>query len=400
MTGNKRTYSTKSHGNMDQYASWKRFKSVDPDDELCYPKSTLQRPQQSSSLLKRGLNKHNGPVSFTKDYDSDTAPVFENSSKGKLKLVTNKSKRANGSLLGLGDPMDLSQPTAESNARPTLSHLPTPPIEMQKQQRNLAAHFLSNCNGGSTNLATQVTTSAWKRIPTPKSQEDTLESKESKQPHVPKQYEANNKASAPCRDILGGRLSRKSNEAKLWLANQSKSPFLRLPAEIRNRIYEGALGGNTIVIGYETYNSSPYKVVPVFKYNCTVYGARTDPFMERQNARIKISKGFTLFNSVCRQIYLETNVLVLKLNLLAFMNYNVMVNFLLLEQRFSLNQRLVIKELALFDMPGSNILTFLPNLEQVFLGRQLSYTIRKGWYRVVRSEGVAPKLEPKTLVYQ
>lgn len=179
-----------------------------------------------------------------------------------------------------------------------------------------------------------------------------------------------------------------------WLTNQSNSPFLRLPAEIRNKIYEDALGGNTILIGYETFKSSSFRVVPVFKYHCTVYNRKTDPFIERHSPRVTVSTSFTMLNNVCRQLYLETNILASKLNLLAFTTHNVMFNFLLMEQRFSLPQCLAIKELALYNDPGPAILEYLPNLEQVWLHID-KYSSLRGWYSVVREEGRRPELRAK-----
>lgn len=180
-----------------------------------------------------------------------------------------------------------------------------------------------------------------------------------------------------------------------WLSNQSNSPFLRLPAEIRNSIYEEALGGNTILIGYRTYKSSSHRVVPVFKYDCTVYSTKTNPFKKYMSAHVKVSAGFTLLNSVCRQLYLETETLASRLNRLAFTTHNVMANFLLFEQRLSLPQCQAIKELVLREPPGPNIMRYLPNLERVYLHLDTSHNMTNGWYLVVRTDGQDPELRPK-----
>lgn len=211
MPGQKRTYSSKGRGIADPDFSWKRLKTADSNDELRQPDRKPRRPQQSSSLLKKGLqHKFSGPVSFTEESDSDTVSVVENPCKGKLKPVTNKARKMSGSMPDLGDTMDC-EPTTKSSSGKGPGHLPTPPVEIQKQQKKRTSHFFDDRN---TNVATQVTTPAWKRTATPSTSEASFESKVSKEPYVPKQYEAE-KASAPRRDLMGGRLSSKSTEAKL-----------------------------------------------------------------------------------------------------------------------------------------------------------------------------------------
>jgi hypothetical protein len=178
-----------------------------------------------------------------------------------------------------------------------------------------------------------------------------------------------------------------------WSINQANSPFLRLSGEIRNRIYDYALGGNTINIGYQTYHSSYKKVVPVFKYHCTVFSTRVNPYKDRQNPRVKISHGFTLLNSICRQLYLETAALPYKLNTIAFDSHNTMVNFILIEQRLSRQQRHALTQLFLpNDVPGANMLTFLPNLTKVFLGFTQTLQKQQGFYIVIREDGKQPRL--------
>jgi hypothetical protein len=190
MPGQKRTYSSKGRGIADPDFTWKRLKTIDSDNELRWPDPKPRRPQQSSLLLKKGLqHKFSGPVSFTEDYDSDTASVVEDPRKGKLKPVTSKAKKTHGSMPDLEDAMYYEPTTTKSSYGRAPSHLPTPPVEMQKQQKKYTSHFF-NCTEGNTNLATQVTTPAWKRTATPNSSEVSFDSKRSKEPYVPKQYAA------------------------------------------------------------------------------------------------------------------------------------------------------------------------------------------------------------------
>jgi hypothetical protein len=172
---------------------------------------------------------------------------------------------------------------------------------------------------------------------------------------------------------------------------------LRLPGEVRNRIYEYALGGNTINICYETYrstyvNDQPVKEEPVFKYHCIVFDKLTNPYLENRMNKVGISYSFILLNSVCRQLYLETAILPYKLNTIAFGSHNIMMNFLLFERRLSRLQRSAITTLVLPDnLPASNILEYLPNLEKLYLGFD-HYDDWKGWYRVIREDGQETKL--------
>jgi hypothetical protein len=165
------------------------------------------------------------------------------------------------------------------------------------------------------------------------------------------------------------------------------------------------LGGNTIKIGYETYRSN-YKNdelienVPVFKYYCTVFDQSVNPYKDRQQPFVEVTTEFPLLNNVCRQLYLETAALPFELNKIAFETYNVLFNFIGHEQRLSHEQRYILKALKVGDdLPGANILTYLPNLEKVYLAGidQVQKRIKDGkptgWYLVIRQEGEEPRLQ-------
>lgn len=179
-----------------------------------------------------------------------------------------------------------------------------------------------------------------------------------------------------------------------WSSNQQESPFLKLPAEIRNQIYEETLpDGDTVLIDYETYRNNGNKSLPVFKYRCQCFSPSTDPFQYRYY-ETDISRKVTLLSGVCRQFYLETAVLPFKLNVIAFSSHNVMTNFLLLEQRLSHQQRYAITALLLRDnLPGATVLMYLPNVQEVMLGMGRGVDAAKGRYRVVRKQGEEPRLQ-------
>ena len=97
---------------------------------------------------------------------------------------------------------------------------------------------------------------------------------------------------------------------------------------MRARIYGYALGGKTIIIGYETYrtvkeaSSEVNKVDPIFRYCCAVYSQPAlNPF-KKQLPFVNKSHGLTLLNNICRQLYIETATLPYALNTLAFSSHN------------------------------------------------------------------------------
>lgn len=191
-------------------------------------------------------------------------------------------------------------------------------------------------------------------------------------------------------------------DATRWAANQASSPLLQLPPNVRDLIYRYTLGGKTINIEYKTYRilldptrpQMARQVVPVFRYHCTVLDGRTKPHQAAARPYLKTHKTFTLLNHVCRQLYVETATLPYKLNVMCFASHNIMVNFLLMEKRLSRRHLDAFTQLILPDeLPGSNMLACLRNLENVFLAFGDSER-PGGWYRVERVEGEEARLIP------
>jgi hypothetical protein len=182
-----------------------------------------------------------------------------------------------------------------------------------------------------------------------------------------------------------------------FMTNQTDSPLLQLPENVRSLIYTFALSGKTINIGYQTYRTTfdptrptrVNRVVPIFKYRCTVFDGARNPFTTISQPYVKSATSFTLLNSVCRQMYEETMTLPYRLNMMAFDSYNIMFNFLFLEKRLRQEQLDAFTQLVLpDDLPGSNALARLSNLNRVFLGVAQEGK-HKSWYRVVRTYGEA-----------
>jgi len=102
-----------------------------------------------------------------------------------------------------------------------------------------------------------------------------------------------------------------------YARNQRESPLLRLPAEIRLKIYELVLGtGNTIFITMKNFNSKPDENKRYsFIWGCRVVDPSINPFKDwgfepPQDA----SHSLTLLNGVCRQLYKESTNLSFSLN--------------------------------------------------------------------------------------
>ena len=179
---------------------------------------------------------------------------------------------------------------------------------------------------------------------------------------------------------------------------------MRLPDDVRSRIYDDVFGHKTINICYQTYkttyedptatdeNKKATKVAPVFKYYCRVYEGRVNPFSERQPPT-PVSTSFTLFSGVCRQLYLETATLPWELNFIAFDSHSICVNFILLEKRMTWDQRETLLMLFLpDDLPGANMLEYLPSLYKFRLAFDQIGEKKEGVYKVVRAKKQWPRL--------
>jgi hypothetical protein len=214
----KRTYSSMDKRLEEQRR--KRQKS-DGDDELRWPgNSPSGRLSKSTSLLKKQFKKYGGPVSIP-DEDSDTASrvtdghsVLDKALAGKLKQVERKQDNIHGSREDFENTMHNQKKRKASHEGTTRSYLPTPPVEIQKQQKQLANQFLPSLKVPAANTPTQVTTLAWTQGNKSKKEEKIIEHEEPRRPHVPKQFEAD-KSHSPRRDLAGGRISSKSKEARL-----------------------------------------------------------------------------------------------------------------------------------------------------------------------------------------
>jgi hypothetical protein len=219
MVSQKRTYSSrdKRRGAYDQDPQQKRSK-IQRDDELRLPGGSPQnRPQQSSSLLKKGLRKFSGPVSVPDDFtargNSTHLSVFDKALAGKPKTVKRQQSNIYGSREDFDNTMN-SQSLAKKSSEAVTRSYPTPPVEVQKQQPHPASRFSPTANEVANSSTTQSAEPITKPTMSSKISENAVLCKKPQQPYVPKPYEAD-KTCAPCMDILCNRLSKRSNEAQL-----------------------------------------------------------------------------------------------------------------------------------------------------------------------------------------
>ncbi|KAF2110112.1 hypothetical protein BDV96DRAFT_635645 [Lophiotrema nucula] len=214
-----------------------------------------------------------------------------------------------------------------------------------------------------------------------------------KEQYVPKKYLAD-PALTPTRDTLKRSLPAASAEAQIWKENQTNSPLLRLPAEVRNTIYDYVYNRKTIFIEFDTYKrvtveragTEVEQTVPVFKYYRTVFGRLANPLREPFNPDlIPQEQGFfNRLSPVCRQLYEETATLPY-LNRWVFDSHITMLNFLCLGPKLRSCQLDAIEQLVTpEELPDNCILNRLGGLKNVWIhGRRSgnSYPV-PGWYDV------------------
>ncbi|KAK0742094.1 hypothetical protein B0T21DRAFT_381792 [Apiosordaria backusii] len=158
-----------------------------------------------------------------------------------------------------------------------------------------------------------------------------------------------------------------SRESELWNQN-THSPLLRLPPELRNRIYELVLSVGQIQVIFKKYqfrvinngtigNSRPtYETLPG-GFGCLILDREENPWptahlhksvppAEREKASIYTwGRGMTLLSPVCRQLYHETVLLPYRLNAWSFRSIAVMDRFLVKERRLPKSHRGAIRVL-------------------------------------------------------
>ncbi|KAK4644212.1 hypothetical protein QC761_302820 [Podospora bellae-mahoneyi] len=205
-----------------------------------------------------------------------------------------------------------------------------------------------------------------------------------------------------------------SRESELWVQN-TNSPLLRLPPELRNRIYELVLSVGQIQVIFKRYqfraisngaNSNNthrplYDVVPG-GFGCMVFGREENPWPTAHlkpvgpGQRIPAAyqnwkRGMTLLSPVCRQLYHETVLLPYRLNAWSFHTIAVMDRFLIKERRLPKSHMGAIRVLYSQCVLTAAVEKKLNGLEMVLLD--------SGWRMVKRVVEVDKDHGDKRAVY-
>ncbi|CAN8103180.1 unnamed protein product [Discula destructiva] len=155
-----------------------------------------------------------------------------------------------------------------------------------------------------------------------------------------------------------------SSEAQRYHRNKVSSPLLRLPSELRLRIYHLLLGDRQIHIhfvpwqfkrplkrskaGQESVKGHfQYKVMP---YKQNPWASDVENLWEAASASQNAAEArLTLLSGVCRQLYHETALLPHMLNTWSFESIHMMERYILKESRMSLQQRRAVEILYCKD---------------------------------------------------
>ncbi|KAK3688693.1 hypothetical protein B0T22DRAFT_160874 [Podospora appendiculata] len=179
-----------------------------------------------------------------------------------------------------------------------------------------------------------------------------------------------------------------SLEFELWDRNQRLSPLLRLPPELRNRIYELLLSVGQINVRYKRWehrirtdssNSSSsssnrsHNQRPLYDtieggFWCRLLAREQDPWQQQPPPAAHMhGTGMTLLSPVCRQLYHETALLPYSLNAWSFESAHVMERYVIKEKRLPLPQRRAIRLLYSQHVLTAHVEKFFGGLEVVLL---------------------------------
>lgn len=223
----KRTYSNREkqrngYKNDPSPDSTSKRQKHDDSDELDWLTPTSSRTSKAASMLKRASGKFSGPVSIPEEeMDVEKLPhangkptgLFDKALNGKLHLPKPTQASIHGSRDAFNATMKDRKSSRESATRPSASYLPTPPAETQKPMGNGTIGSPTNSEGSAAK-PTSKTAVANGSTETSKLFQKVIKNEKIQQPYTPREYESV-KTSAPHRNVLRERLSRKTKEARL-----------------------------------------------------------------------------------------------------------------------------------------------------------------------------------------
>ncbi|KAF2109938.1 hypothetical protein BDV96DRAFT_691572 [Lophiotrema nucula] len=123
--------------------------------------------------------------------------------------------------------------------------------------------------------------------------------------HIP----STNKTSGPPIDIAK---KTSANVRHRFIENATSSPLLRLPAELREKIYRNVFGKKNTIEIIENLSAKKDET----RFGCRVYfpGTGLKSHYGFLSFDVLPSTAYTLLSSVCRQLYKETSILPYKNN--------------------------------------------------------------------------------------
>ncbi|KAL8379342.1 hypothetical protein RB599_008957 [Gaeumannomyces hyphopodioides] len=165
-----------------------------------------------------------------------------------------------------------------------------------------------------------------------------------------------------------------SDEHRIYEQNSQTSPLLRLPPELRLRIYELLFSVGQISIAYRPWDPRGRARTGFY---CRTLSAGQNPWKHSTSGMEKgreahsgsdvseaalvgvgsspgSSSGVTLLSGVCRQLYHETAVLPFKLNVWSFVGSRLVERYLK-ERRMSLRQRRAVRTLFAREKASASV---------------------------------------------
>ncbi|KAL1839887.1 hypothetical protein VTJ49DRAFT_1022 [Mycothermus thermophilus] len=168
-------------------------------------------------------------------------------------------------------------------------------------------------------------------------------------------------------------------EFELWECNQRLSPLLRLPPELRNRIYELVLDVGQIHVCFKRWehkarirNGQRYYETSEGGFFCRILERDQNPWRELKSRKppsdgSPAPRGMTLLSPVCRQLYHETALLPFRLNAWSFDSLHTMDRYIMKEKRLPLPQRRAIRLLYTQTVLPTPVEKYLGGLEVIVL---------------------------------
>ena len=166
--------------------------------------------------------------------------------------------------------------------------------------------------------------------------------------------------------------------------NRRLSPLLRLPPELRNRIYELVLDVGQINVCFKkwehkarTRNGQRYYETVGGGFWCRILAKDQNPWGGPKAPSAPPRRGLKLLSPVCRQLYHETALLPFRLNAWSFESLHVMDRFVMKEKRLALPHRRAIRMLYSQTVLPAPVEKYFGGLEVVVLETGLTMVRQK-----------------------